>query len=323
MLCGCAASHRSAPVTSLRVGFVADLAQAPALVGVSENLFATALGSGTRLRTATFASEAPAAEALGAGTIDAAYLDPNSAYGLFAQPGRTKTVTVVAGAASGGASLVTRQGISRPADLAGATIAVPRTGSAADVALRTWLAAQGMGVGAPPGVTITTVDEAASEDALRAGSIDGAWLPEPWASRLVLAGGRILLDERALWPGGEFSSAVLAVRTSLLRDHPDVVKALLRGHVAAEDLLRSNPATAQHDIILEIGAVTGQDVTEAVAEGWARLRFTNDPLVATLQEAADHAKQPGILAKPDLRGFVDVGPLNAILRSGHEAPVSQ
>jgi len=307
----------------MRVGFVADLAQAPALVGVREGLFTTALGTATRFRTATFAADAPAAAALDAGTIDAAYLDPNSAYRVFARAGHAPTVTIVAGAASGGASLVTRPGIGRPADLAGTTIGVPRSGSAADVALRTWLAAQGIGVGTPAGVSVTTVDEAASVDALRAGSIDGAWLPEPWASRLVLAGGRILLDERALWPGGEFSSAVLAVRTSLLRTQPGVVKALLRGHVAAEDLLRSNPTTAQHDTILEIGTVTGQDVTEAVAEGWARLRFTDDPLVATLREAADHAKQPGVVVKPDMRGFVDVGPLNAILRSVHEAPVGQ
>ena len=305
------------------MGFVADLAHAPALVGVREGLYAAALGPRTRLRTATFASDAPAAEALDAGTIDAAYLDPNSAYSVFARAGHARSVTIVAGAASGGASLVTRPGIGRPADLAGATIAVPRTGSAADIALRSWLAAQGIGAGTPGGVSVTTVDEAASVDALRAGTIDGAWLPEPWASRLVLAGGRILLDERALWPGGEFSSAVLAVRTSLLREQPATVRALLRGHVAAEDLLRANPTAATHDTIVEIGAVTGQDVTDAVAEGWARLRFTNDPLVATLQEAADHAKRPGVAAKPDLRGFVDVGPLNAVLRSVHEAPVGQ
>jgi hypothetical protein len=53
------------------------------------------------------------------------------------------------------------------------------------------------------------------------------------------------------------------------------------------------------------------------------MRFTNDPMMAALQEAADHARQPGVTRAPDLRGFVDVGPLNAILRAEHKATVGQ
>ena len=46
--------------------------------------------------------------------------------------------------------------------------------------------------------------------------IDGAWLPEPWASRLVQqAGAQVLVDEKYLWDGtgtgkpGEVTSAHL------------------------------------------------------------------------------------------------------------------
>jgi NitT/TauT family transport system substrate-binding protein len=43
--------------------------------------------------------------------------------------------------------------------------------------------------------------------------LDGAWSPEPWASRLIReANGRLFLDERTLWPNGQFITAHLIVQ---------------------------------------------------------------------------------------------------------------
>ena len=39
----------------------------------------------------------------------------------------------------------------------------------------------------------------------QSGDIDGAWVPEPWATRLVEeGGGKILVDEADLWPDGKY-----------------------------------------------------------------------------------------------------------------------
>lgn len=308
----------------MRLGYVSDLPQAAPLVGVREGLYTAALGPRVSLRPVIFVAGTTAAAALTAGTLDAAYLDPNVAYEAFAGSKGSDGITVIAGAASGGAMLVTRSTITGATDLGGRTIAVPRPGSAQDVALRTWLGSQGLVADQSSGVSIVTMNSQDTLAAFRAGQIDGAWLPEPWATRLVTdGGGRILVDERALWPGGAFSSALLAVRTAFLRDHPDRVRRLLVGHVAAEDLLRTNGTTAERDVALEISSATAQDVSASILPAWSRMHFTDDPLVATLQEAADHAKPAGTVKRPDLRGFVDVAELNAILRHDHRATVGQ
>ena len=321
VLASCGAPGGRPPVGAVRLGYVTELAQAAPLIAVREGLYKSALGTGVALRLATFTDDEAAAAALAAGTVDAAYLDPAAAYDVFSSSAPLRpVVTVVAGAASGGAMLVTRDTITTVAELRGRTIAVPGLGSAQNIALRTWLTS----VSPDPGVAIIAVDSPDALAAFRNGAIDGAWLPEPWATRLVTdGGGRILVDERALWPGGAFSSSVLAVRTDFMNRNPEIVRRLIRGHVAAEDLVNTNPAMAQRDAGLEISALTGQDVTVAIPPAWTRMRFTDDPLVATLQEAADHAKPADVRRTPDLRGFVDVGSLNAILRARHRATVGQ
>lgn len=316
--CSGASTHRSTAAV-LRLGYVSELAQAAPLVGVRDGTFRNALGSAVTLRVATFSDDDTAAAALSAGTIDAAYLDPTAAYGAFSAEPRRPVIRIVAGAASGGAMLVTRDTISGTADLRGRTLAVPRLDSSQAVALRTWLAS----VGLEADVTVVAVDAPATLAAFSGRAIDGAWLPEPWASRLVTdGGGRVLVDERALWPGGAFSSAVLAIRAELGSHHPDLVRRLVRGHVAAMDLIDANPATAQRDAALEITALTGQDVGAAISAAWARMRFTEDPLPSALQEAADHAR-PEAGRRPDLRGFVDLSVVNSVLRADRKAPVGQ
>ena len=53
-------------------------------------------------------------------------------------------------------------------------------------------------------MTIVPQDNAQTLDAFKAGQIDGAWVPEPWATRLVTeGGGKILVDEKDLWPDGQ------------------------------------------------------------------------------------------------------------------------
>ncbi len=74
----------------------------------------------------------------------------------------------------------------------------------------------------------------------------GAWLPEPWASRLVReAGAKVLVDEKTLWPGGKFPTTVVIVRTQFLQQHPATVQAVLRGVLDANALAESDPAEAK------------------------------------------------------------------------------
>ena len=145
----------------------------------------------------------------------------------------------MSGATSGGAQLVVRDTITSAADLKGKTLSTPQLGNTQDVALRAWLADEGLSTDTQGGgdVSIVPQENAQTLDQFKAGAIDGAWLPEPWASRLVDAGAMVLVDEKDLWPDGEFVTTHLIVATQYLADHPQTVKALLEGHIEAVDAI--------------------------------------------------------------------------------------
>src|SRR5205814_1339533 len=69
-------------------------------------------------------------------------------------------------------------------------------------------------------VKIVPQDNSQTLDAFKQGLIAGAWVPEPWATRLVKeGGGKVLVDERSLWPAGQFVTTELIVSRTLLSAH--------------------------------------------------------------------------------------------------------
>jgi NitT/TauT family transport system substrate-binding protein len=307
--CGGAPVQPGAPAPELRLGFFPNVTHATALVGVKKGFFADALG-GTTLKTATFNSGATTIEALLSGSIDATYIGPNPTLTAYARS-HGRAVRVLSGATSGGAALVVKPGISAPADLKGRTIATPGLGNTQDIALRWWLRGQAIG-----DVTVLPQDNAQTLQTFKAGQIDGAWVPEPWTTRLVQeAGGKVLVDERDLWPGGRFVSTQLVVRTEFLKQYPDTVKRLVEGQVKADAWLHANPREAQAVVADYLGELTGSKVSTAVtAAAWTHLEFTNDPLPATLRDSADRAAQLGLLPRTDLKDLYDLTFLLAATR---------
>lgn len=268
-----------------------------------------------------------AIEALFAGEVDATYIGPNPAINGYIRSG-DKALRVVAGAASGGALFVVRpdRGIERPRDLAGKRLATPQLGNTQDVALRAYLLANGLAPREMGGnVTIVPAQNPDILTLFRRGDIDGAWVPEPWATRLVKeAGGRIFLDERDLWPGGDFATAVLVVRTEFLDKHPQVVEALLRAHVEATQWIQDHPDEAKQVVNEGIRQATGVALPGDVLDAaWEHLRFTYDPIPSSLRKAAADAHRLGFLEdEPDLRGMFALDTLNRVLRENGLPQVS-
>src|SRR6476659_259831 len=218
----------------------AAAAHAPALVGVSKGFLAKDLGA-TKLTTQTFNAGPAAIEALNAGAIDATYIGPHPAINPSVKS-NGQSISIIAGAASGGAQLVVRPGINSAADLKGKTLASPQLGGTQDVALRAWLGKQGFKTSTDGGgdVAINPTENAQTLKLFQDGKLDGAWLPEPWASRLVLqAGAKVLVDEKDLWEKGEFVTTVLIVNKKFAAEHPATVQALLKGHVESVDWLNA------------------------------------------------------------------------------------
>jgi len=315
---GEAATAPSEPVT-LRLGYFPNITHAPALLGVEQGLFEEHLPDGVTLETLTFNAGPEAVEALFAGGLDITYIGPNPAINAFAQSGG-EAVRIIAGATSGGAALVVRAGIDAVEQLAGTTLATPQLGNTQDVALRSFLADNGFETDEAGGgdVQITPLANADSLAAFQAGEIDGAWVPEPFATRFQLeGGGHVLVDEADLWQdltGGDYVTTHVIVRTAFLEGHPDVVEAFLRGHVAAIQAIEADAAGTAAAANAHIEALTTRPLgAEVLAGAFANLRFTFDPIATSLEESAADAEAVGLLDPVDLEGIYDLALLNGVL----------
>lgn len=304
---------------ALRLGLFPNITHAPALVGVERGFLAEALArESVALEPFTFNAGPAAIEALLSGALDATYVGPNPAINAFL---RSKgAVRVVAGAAVGGASLVVRPEIAAAADLRGKRVASPQLGGTQDVALRTWLNGQGLPVDEFGGgeVSVTPQDNAQTLEGFLAGEIAGAWVPEPWATRLILeGGGKVLVDERDLWPDGRFTTTVLLVRKGQLEVRPATIRALLAGHVAATRWIVEHPAEAMQAVNAAIERRTGRALAAATIErAWQNLQFTTDPVPAALTRSAEDAAKLHFirLGGADLAEMFALEPLAAVER---------
>jgi NitT/TauT family transport system substrate-binding protein len=318
------AAAAGTPASELRLGYFANVTHATPVVGVAKDYYKDALGS-TKLTTQIYNAGPAEMTALLGGQLDAAYVGPSSALSAFVQS-HGEALKIVAGATTGGAELVVKPDITSAAQLKGKTLATPQKGNTQDVALRYWLKQQGLTAN-PDGtgdVSVDPQDNATTLDQFKAGHIDGAWLPEPWASRLVTeAGAKVLVDEKDLWPGGNFSTTTLVVSTTYLTAHPQTVKALIDGQIAANAWITANPADAQKTVNDELKRITGKALSDAsITRAWGEQAVTNDPQAATLQTALDHAVAVNLLKSTDLHGIYDLSILNAELAAKGQTAVS-
>ena len=311
--------------STIRLGYFPNITHAPALIGVNKGFFQQALG-GTKLEAKTFNAGPAAIEALFSGAIDAAYLGPNPAINGWAQS-KGKGLKIIAGSTSGGAGLVVKPGINGPADLAGKKLATPQLGNTQDVALRSWLKQNGLNADQQGGgdVSIRPQDNATALQAFAQGAIDGAWVPEPNLSRMILEShGKLLVNEKDLWPGGQFVTTHLVVRQDFLAKYPDTVTKLLKGHIQAVGYVQSDPADARKAANAQLAALTGKPLKDQIlTAAFQNLTFTDDPIASSLYASAKHAEDVGLLKPVNLDGIYDLGPLNALLKSDGQPSVSE
>ncbi len=290
-----------------------------------DGTFQKSLGA-TKLETATFNAGPAAIEALLSGAIDAAFIGPSPAINAYVKSGGD-ALRIVAGATQNGAALVVKPEINGPDDLRGKTVASPQLGGTQDVALRKWLLDNGLKVQTTGGndVDIVNQDNAQTLDLFKSGQIDGAWLPEPWASRLALeAGAKTLVDEKTLWPDQKFQTTVLVASRQFLADHPATIEALIAGEVAETTAITADPAKAETELNAAIGELTGKPMADStIHAAFANVTPTWDPLAGTLDTIAANGVLAGTLKeKPDLADIYDLTALNKVLAAAGQPKVS-
>jgi len=329
---GCASSSASTGGSGsagnplvLRLGFLTNITHAPALIGIEKNYFSKALGKNVKLEIHPFSTGTEEGTALLAGQLDAAYVGPNPTIKAW-QTSNGKLINVISGAASGGAALVVKKGITSSAQLKGQKLASPSLGNTQDVALRYWLKKNQLtstqsGGGDVPITPITPNSAAVLQ--FKSGQIAGGWEPAPYDIEMVQDGGHMLVNEASLWPRGQFVTTNLVVTQKFMSAHPSAVNGLLKGQIQANNYIHSNPSGAQAAANKELTSLLGKGLDPSVlSASFKEITFTNNPIASSLATDAQHAVSVGLLTPvKNISALYQLGPLNAQLKAAGQSQV--
>jgi NitT/TauT family transport system substrate-binding protein len=325
LLCGLC--HPAFGADKVRIGHFPNITHMQPIVGQSLGTFDKRMG--VPIDWKTFNAGPSEMEALLAGQLDIAFVGPNPAVNAFLRS-KGKVLRIIAGSASGGAALVVPKDahITSAQDFKGKRIASPELGNTQDVALRHWLKSNGLTPGRD--VKVIPIKNPDILMLFQQKKLDGAWVPEPWVSRLLLdGGGRILLDERQLWPGGKFPTTVIVVRTAFYEKNRELVKRFLEAHLEVTEWMQKHPADAQKRLNEQLTRIVTKPMPPALlADAFGRVTVTFDPLAGPLLKSAERAGALGYLPRntdlsEGIKGLIDVSLLNEILRKKSLPPVKE
>lgn len=300
------------PAQRVRLGYFANVTHAQAVLGVSGGDFERAV-SPSRFSSRVFNAGPSLIEALFAGEIDIGYVGPSPALSAHIQS-RGRGIRVIAGAAANGVVIVARpgSGISSLEDLRQRRIATPQLGNTQDISARHYLLHV---LGAPNVDNVIPIANAEQGALMDRGRIDAAWAVEPWASRLQIENGAVVIaEEKDLWPGGEFTLTIVVVSPEFLRDHAQTVEAVLRVHAELTARLAREAQGQAAPLSDALEALTGKRLTDrVVASALARVKFTTRPLRGSLDTFAAWAYEMGFArGMANVQSLVDTTILDRI-----------
>jgi NitT/TauT family transport system substrate-binding protein len=296
----------------VRLGYFANVTHAQAVLGVAEGDFQGALGD-THLAAKVFNAGPSLIESLIAGDIDVGYVGPGPALTAWAET-HGQEIVVIAGSAANGVVIVAgpKSNIHSLADLAGRKIATPQRNNTQDISARHYLLAT---LHQTDDRNVIPLSNSELVGRMIAGDIDAAWTPEPWGSRLVdAAGGRIIAEEKDLWPDHEFSLTVVVARTAFLHDHADLVRKLLAVHHAWTQKLAADPQTYAPQLQDALYALTKNKLPPSVMQSaLGHVKFTDDPLPATFKIMNQWSVDLRVIKRPvPLDGLFDTSILASL-----------
>ena len=294
----------------IRIAYFPNVGHAIPIVGMEKGFFERGAGNQTRIEARVFDSGPQAIESLFAGSVDLAYVGPGPAINGHLNS-EDRSIRILAGAASGGTSLVVRPdaGIASVSDFGGKRIAAPQIGNTQDVSLRHALAEHGLAPAERGGsVVVYNIANPDIYTLFAKGEIDGAWVAEPWATILVLElGGHRLFHEEDLWPGGEFASVLLVGDVRRVGGNEQAVAGILEAHRDTADWINANPAEARAVFNGFIDSYLGQPLPDDVVDtALSNILITADPKPESVRVFAERADALGYLGRggsPDLSGI--------------------
>jgi NitT/TauT family transport system substrate-binding protein len=305
------------PPKEVRLAYFANVTHAQGVLAVHSGEFAKAIAP-SALTPRVFNAGPSVIEALNAGEIDIAYIGPGPAINAHAKSNGT-SVRVICGVSSNGVLIVARgdAGISTLADLKGRKIATPQQGNTQDISARQYVRSQ---LRQPDAGNVLGIANAEQAGMMARGQIDAAWAPEPWGSRLLaeVAGAKLIGKEEDLWPDKQFNLALVITTPEFLRDHPQTVEKVLQVHRSWTARLAAEPE--KHTPLLgeALLKLTGKQLPAGVLPAAVKnVRFTDDPLPATLETMGRSSYELGFLNEPvKIDGLVDLTLLKKLEAAG-------
>lgn len=321
-------SSNSDEKNEVRIAYFPNLTHAAALYGMATGQFQRAL-PGWKVRSVVVNAGPGAIEALLAGAVDFAYVGPSPAINAYLRT-KGRALSIVAAACSGGVSLISRKGVEIRSlrDLDGKRVAIPHLGGTQDVSLRHFISAVGLKPKENGGtVEILPIKNPDLQALFKSGDLDAAWIPEPWASKIVQERfATSAIQERDLWPNRRFASTVLVVRKSFAMEHPREVERVFEAHLKSVRAINANRIAAARIVNLQLKNLTGKALSRDVLYlALSHLDFDEHVdlpnLVAFSKAARDAGYQKGnsipidgILIRPNLVAKQEDRRLQGMLR---------
>ena len=310
-------STSRAPVT-VHLAYFTGIHHMAAHIGLAQKTYEQALKP-NKLETTVFNVGVDEVNAMAAKSIDIGFIGSGPPVNGHAKSNGS-LLRVIAGAGNGGQLFVVQsdENINSPSDLHGKKIADPGTGGTQDVSLRHYLQKHGLTPKDKGGdVEIVPGQNSDSVTLFKQHQIDGAWIPEPFASRMVLEStGKIFVDERDEWPSRKFPTAVVIVRTEVLNQHADIVKAFLKAEVETVQFINQDFAKAKDLDNQYLASLPGGKPLspEILDKAFSSVEVTYDPRVSEFLTAANNQADLGFLGdkKPD-KGIFSLDILNSVL----------
>ena len=285
----------------IRIAFFPSIVHAVPIVGMENEIFKENLDEQIEIDVKIFDSGPQVIESLFSNSIDIAYVGPGPVInGYLKSDGNA--LKILAAAADGGASLVAQKdsGLDSIANFDGKRIAAPQISNTQDVSLRHYLSSNGLKPVETGGtVYVLNISNPDIFTLFAKGDIDGAWVPEPWATMLVqdLDGIRVF-NESQFWPEEQFSSVLLIGRTNFVEKNPEIIKNWIESNEETVQWINANPTKAKQVYSQFLKDYMGKTLPdEIIDESFSNLVITSDPLKKSVYTFAERADSLGYLGR--------------------------
>lgn len=292
------------------IGYFPNIDHVPAMVAREKGLYEKALGENVEVEYKTFPDGGTFMTALKSGEIDAGLVGPGPVMNNYANGADVK---IIGGASSGGTVVVAskQSGITSIEDIEGKTFITPGIGCTHDVQFETFL--QKLGIEKLTSNRIggslkhVTGNPAQYQGMFETGQVDLAAVPEPWASTLIQNGAKVIVSTDEIAYGKTLPNTVLVANGAVIKDHKELVEALVQAQKEAVDFINNNRDEAENIAIKAIKDLTKQELDkELVQSAMNRITYTTDVNEDVIKEFGQSSFELEFLKEePKFDGLVD------------------